>query len=104
MNLCTMAVRDGGTLVYEQSLQPTLEAIQRHADEIGKRDHFERMLARLAYPTFFGVEARTIVYNDFAPFSLGFNIQVKQPDGSWRFAMNGGFIYHQSAQEWSIHT
>lgn len=103
--ICEMAVRDGGKLLYEKSLQSRLDEILKHAEAIDKREHLEKALGRLAYATFFGAEARTVVYSDFAPYSLGFAIEVKNKNtGKWEFALNGGFIYHSSAQEWSIHT
>lgn len=104
MEICEMTVRDGGKIRYERSLQSRLDEIFKHAEAIDKREHLEKVLGRLAYATFFGAEARTVVYSDFAPYSLGFTIEVKNKNGKWEFAMNGGFIYHSSAQEWNIHT
>lgn len=103
MELCSMAVRDGGSLVYDRSVQERLDEMCSHADKIGKREHLEEVLARLGHAFFFGKTARTLIFTDSCQYSLGFNVQVLI-DGAWRFAMNGGLIYHQSAQEWSIHT
>lgn len=102
--LVRMPLSEGRELFYDESLQPRLDEMAAHADAIGKRDHFERTLSRVAFPTFFGQKARTIVYNDFAPYSLGFSVQVQDKNGAWKFAMNGGFIYHHSEKEWGIHT
>lgn len=102
--LVRMPLREGREIWFDPSVQGRLDEMARFADSIGKRDEYERALTRLAFPTFFGQKTRTIVYNDFAPLSLGFSVQTQDKSGAWKFAMNGGFIYHQNEKEWSIHT
>lgn len=82
-----------------------LEEAREYARSIGKLDHFERVLARLCHPTFFGCKARVRLFPDFTRHSFDFTIEaLSKKTGQWVFAMNGGFIYHHSALEWSIHT
>ncbi len=99
-----MAVRDQRKVFYDESLQKRITEVCAFADSIGKRDAFEDALSRVAYPKFFGEPARTFLYSDFAAFSFGFSVQVQDRDGSWRFAMNGGIIFHERDAEWGVHT
>lgn len=98
-----MALREQREVYYHQTLQKQIDKVCAFADSIGKRASFEDALTRIAYPQFFGRESRTLVYEDFAPQSFGFSVQVKVGD-SWKFAMNGGVIFHAASQEWSVHT
>jgi len=41
---------------------------------------------------------------DFAPLSFGIAFLFKQADGSYKFFMNGGLIFHECSQSWSVHT
>jgi hypothetical protein len=39
-------------------------------------------------------KTRCILFRDFAPFSFEFQMQLRQPDGSYKRWFNGGLIYH----------
>lgn len=104
VTLTKMALREERAVYFDPSLQKLVDEVAAFADSIGKRDSFENALSRVAYPKFFGQTARTMLYSDFAPNSFGFSVQVQDKDGAWRFAMNGGLIFHASEGEWSVHT
>ncbi len=76
------------------------------AEREKKLEQLEAMLDRCCFPTFFGAPAVTVLHQDFAPHSLYFEIYPRDlpKERRERFLMNGGFIYHQSVGEWSIHT
>lgn len=99
-----MALREQRSVFFHKTLQKQIDETFAFADGIGKRASFEDALARVAYPKFFEREARTLVYEDFAPHSFGFSVQVQDESGAWKFAMNGGVIFHASDNEWSVHT
>jgi len=93
-----------GAVLYNNSLQKRMDEVLAHAATIGKLEHFESVLARVAYPTFFGRKARTLLTWDFAPYSFCFCVQTQDESGAWKFAMNGGLIFHAADQSWSVHT
>jgi len=93
-----------GPVYYNEGLQKRMDEVCVFADSIGKRDNFEEALGRVAFPTFFGKPARTLLSYDFAPYSFYFNVQIRDADGAWKFAMNGGLIFHKSDETWSVHT
>lgn len=41
---------------------------------------------------------------DFAEMSFSVAFMFKQKDGSYKFFMNGGLIFHEYCQDWSVHT
>lgn len=70
------------------------------ADFENKWDYLQNMGT-----TFFGRPSRVRVTCDFAPHSFYFVIDTERKDKSgWDFAMNGGLIWHENSNEWSIHT
>lgn len=99
-----MAVRNERKVFFDESLSARITEVGAFADSIGKRDSFEDALSRVAYPKFFGQTARTFLSVDFAAHSFAFSVQVQDPDGSWKFAMNGGIIFHERDQDWGVHT
>jgi hypothetical protein len=82
-----------------------MDEVCAFADSIGKRDNFEEALSRVTFPMFFGKTARTLLSHDFAPHSFQFCVQTRDADGAWKFAMNGGLIFHDyEGGQWSVHT
>jgi hypothetical protein len=102
------------------------------ADALGKRKEFEQKIEQMAFPTFFGKPAHTVVSPD-SPVSFYFTIFLDEDTymefpgtaherltikHGAHFAMNGGMIFHpaykkdESGKEvvdyangsWSIHT
>lgn len=48
---------------------------------------------------------RCALTKDFAPMSFGWQPQTKESEGDeWRPMMTGGLIFHESSQDWSVHT
>lgn len=70
-----------------------LQAARDFADRAGLRASLEECLERLHGP-YFGRESKTTLYSDFAPHSFGFDKEFLHESGEWRFAYNGGLIYH----------
>ena len=41
---------------------------------------------------------------DFASMSFSVVFLFKQKDGGYKFFMNGGLVFHEHDQDWSVHT
>ena len=87
----------------------------------GAGDRLQRQLDRL---NALARNGRCRLFRDFAPHSFTFVVEDRQPDSSWRQALNGGLIYSGptqpldgsgpafcvgisqsgNAHDWSIHT
>ena len=106
--------------------EPYLTEVRAQADKLGLREKLEVQLKRLEnyanHPDKPDAN-RCVLYKDWAPLSFGFNIEAKQPDGTYKFWFNGGLIFHGSHdrggdggaptfsvslvavdEDWSIHT
>jgi len=74
-------------------VEARLSSARAHADEIGQRAEFEKLLAFLG--NFSDPKAtRCVLFHDHAPHSFSFQMHVKGEDGAWRHWFSGGLIYH----------
>lgn len=89
----------GDTVSMVPEVKDHLGEVWSFACGQGKLDRLVRALDQACFPTYFGKPAVTHLMKDFAPHSFYFEIMV---DG--KMAMNGGVIYHASADDWSVHT
>lgn len=81
-----------------------LDACLDFARSIGKEEHLVKQLEYACHPTFFGKEAVTHLYADSAPHSFYFEVYPRGSEVTGKRLLNGGVIFHDSAQEWSVHT
>ena len=80
-----------------------LEAVKQYAREHGALEQLE---AKLAYLGSYGKNTECYLFQDFAPNS--FEFVVMRPDneqpGTWARWFNGGLIYWDKSNSWSVHT
>ena len=79
--------------MIEDRTNGKLEHIKTFAEKVGQADDLQKNLDYLA--SYSDSETRCVLYTDFAPNSLAFDmLRRKEADGPWEPWFNGGLIYH----------
>lgn len=70
-----------------------------HARKIGLEDQLKKKLEYLSTYAEHGDRGRTRcrLVHDFAPYSFGFVMEYRGPDGTYKPESNGGLIFHPPA-------
>lgn len=77
--------------MLEDRTNGRLAEIKAFAAETGREEQLQQELDYLA--NYGAQETRCVLFPDFAPHSLAFNMERKK-DGEWVHWFNGGLIFH----------
>jgi len=94
-------------LKINPELMPRFKEAYAHACSIGKRKNFLRAIRYAQWGENTG-RFDCALYPDFCDHSFGFSvIQKRDSEGNPcepRHRICGGIIFHEDAEEWSVHT
>lgn len=79
--------------MLEDRTNGKLQSIKAFAAETGREEQLQQKLDYLA--NYGAQETKCVLFQDFAPQSLFFNMQKKK-DGEWVHWFSGGLIFHGS--------
>lgn len=82
---CLSELREILVFARKQGLSARLRELLEYLSSYGNPEDESKTICRLS--------------RDWAPHSLRFAIEERQPDGSYRFWFNGGLVYHEAKSD-----